>query len=452
MRSDERSLEEPSFEARSLEAFSLEERGASMIGRVDRLRDQSRRLVEAARDVKVLSALSWPGSIGDRFLEAWRQGRRELPIAPTPRPLPASVTDELDAILDEVDLGDPVGQFLADTADSYRTICGLIGAAGTAKAHQISRELFGGPQAHITGSSLSHLEAADRLLAVTAALFEATHDDHEDVQLGATEVAMRLRARWSGFFTDPLEVVLDDDLAAKAAASADRVRLHTSSVFTENDVAQLSEHEIGVHSLTSRNGRAQPIVTALSLGAPRTTATQEGLATFAELVTGSIDLARLRRLAYRVRAIHHAEEGADFVEVFEWLLSIGEPEGEAVRTTMRIFRGGDPRGRHVFTKDVVYLRGLFAVHTFLRKAIADHRPDLIPRLFAGRLTLVDALDLEESFDDGTVSPPRYVPPWAANVRNLAAFLAFTTLSDRIDLAEVELDEVHAAPVRRVIVT
>ncbi|MCA9612476.1 MAG: DUF1704 domain-containing protein, partial [Myxococcales bacterium] len=85
--------------------------------------------------------------------------------------------------------------------------------------------------------------------------------------------ATRLRARWDGFFTEPLEVALDDDLAAKAAASADRVRLHSKSIFTENDVVQLSEHEIGVHSLTSRNGRAQPIVGAFSLGAPRTTAT-----------------------------------------------------------------------------------------------------------------------------------------------------------------------------------
>ncbi|MCB9613257.1 MAG: DUF1704 domain-containing protein [Sandaracinus sp.] len=421
-----------------------------MIDRVERLRTTSRRLVEAARDVKVLSQLSWPGEIGERFLEAWRHGRRELPVPPKLHALPPSVAEQLDMVLDEVDVGDPVGQFLADTADSYRSIVGLLATAGTAEAHGISRAVFGGPQAIIHGSSLTHLEAADRLLAVTAALSEATRDDDDGIRLTAEEVATRLRARWDGFFTEPLEVALDDDLAAKAAASADRVRLHSKSIFTENDVVQLSEHEIGVHSLTSRNGRAQPIVGAFSLGAPRTTATQEGLATFAELVTGSIDLARLRRLAYRVRAIHHAEEGADFVEVFEWLLSIGEPEVEAVRTTMRIFRGGDPGGRHVFTKDVVYLRGLFAVHTFLRKAIADHRPDLIRRLFAGRLTLVDALDLEEAFDDGTISPPRYVPNWAANVRNLAAFLAFSTLSDRIDLAEVELDEVHAAPVRRVV--
>ncbi|MBX3248507.1 MAG: DUF1704 domain-containing protein [Myxococcales bacterium] len=423
-----------------------------MTSRVEALRAQSAALVDVARDVKVLSALSWPEEIVHDFLEAWRRGNPALPEPPPPRALPEDTGARLEAILDAVDPGDPVGQYLADTAESYRTILGLLSAAGTPEAHRISREVFGGPRARITGSTLTHLEAADRLLASTAALDEATRDFDEEIHLDADQVAAGLRARWEGFFEAPLEVVLDTQLAAKAAASADRVRLHAHGVFTPNDILQLSEHEIGVHSLTSRNGRAQPIVTALGLGAPRTTATQEGLATFAELVTGSIDLSRLRRLAYRVRAIHHAEEGASFLEVFEWLLSIGEPDHEAVRTTMRIFRGGDVRGRHVFTKDVVYLRGLFAVHTFLRKAIADHRPDLIRRLFAGRLTLGDCLELEEAFDDGTISPPKYIPSWAGNLRNLAAFLAFSTLSDKIDLSGVELEDVHAAPRQRLILS
>ena len=42
----------------------------------------------------------------------------------------------------------------------------------------------------------------------------------------------------------------------------------------------------------------------MSLGSPRTTKTQEGLATFAELITSSIDLARLRRIALRIPAVH----------------------------------------------------------------------------------------------------------------------------------------------------
>ena len=100
-----------------------------------------------------------------------------------------------------------------------------------------------------------------------------------------------------------------------------------------------------VHTLTAINGRVQPVLTSLSLGSPRTTATQEGLATFAELITGAIDLARLRRLALRVRAIRLAEQSADFIELYRYLVESGEPSIEAVHTAMRVFRGGDPRGR-----------------------------------------------------------------------------------------------------------
>ena len=229
-------------------------------------------------------------------------------------------------------------------------------------------------------------------------------------------------------------------MSAKAAASANRVRLRAGASFSKQDIAQLSAHEIGVHSLTSRNGRSQPTLPALGLGAPRTTATQEGIATFAELVTGAIDLSRLRRLALRIVAIDTAEQGADFVELFRKLLELGETPSEAVRTTMRVFRGGNVRGTYPFTKDVVYLRGLFATHTFLRKAISEHQVALIPRLFVGRLTLSDAMQLESVFEEGIISLPQYTPKWAQNLPSLAAFLAISALLDHVDLTDVELSD------------
>ena len=61
-----------------------------------------------------------------------------------------------------------------------------------------------------------------------------------------------------------------------------------------------TEHEAFIHTLTSLNGRHQPHLKVLGLGAPRTTRTQEGLATFAEIITGAIDISRLRRIALRV--------------------------------------------------------------------------------------------------------------------------------------------------------
>ena len=58
----------------------------------------------------------------------------------------------------------------------------------------------------------------------------------------------------------------------------------------------------GLHPHADGAQRPAPAVPAdAGLGAPRTTRTQEGLATFAEIITGAIDISRLRRIALRVR-------------------------------------------------------------------------------------------------------------------------------------------------------
>src|SRR5690606_25614190 len=145
---------------------------------------------------------------------------------------------------------------------------------------------------------------------------------------------------------------------SKAAAGARKIRIRGGTCFSWMDIPQLVNHEAFVHTLTMLNGREQPHLKSMGLGAPRTTRVQEGLAIFAELITGAIDLSRLRRIALRVKAVHMAMEGADFIQVFSFFLDAGQNELESYYSAMRIFRGGDVRGRLVFTKDVVYLVGL----------------------------------------------------------------------------------------------
>jgi uncharacterized protein (TIGR02421 family) len=204
------------------------------------------------------------------------------------------------------------------------------------------------------------------------------------------------------------------------------------------DIAQLLQHEVFVHTATMLNGREQPHLKSLGLGAPRTTRTQEGLATFAELITGSIDLSRLKRLALRILAVRSALDGADFIETFRFFLENGQNEEEAYHSAMRIFRGGDARGRVVFTKDVVYLQGLIFTHTFLRKAIQEDRPEMIRHLFAGRLTLGDVLDLGPCFASGLLAEPPHEPRWSANRRALAASLLYSVFANTIHLGEIRL--------------
>lgn len=193
-----------------------------------------------------------------------------------------------------------------------------------------------------------------------------------------------------------------------------------------------------MHTATVLNGRRQPRLRSLALGAPRTTPTQEGIAVLGELVTNATDITRLRRVALRVLAVQQALDGADFIDVFKFFLEAGQSEEESVRSAQRIFRGGAVKDGIVFTKDAVYLSGLFEVHTFLRVANRDRRPELVANLFAGRLTLADALRLAPLFESGWLEPPRYMPPWARDLRRLAALMAYCAFVSNIRLERVDL--------------
>ncbi len=407
------------------------------MSRIETLTQLSNSLVQSAKGIKVLTSLSWQENAAGAFLDSWRKGNPTPPLAAELESAAPS-DNALATIEASCDLNDPSAKLIADTAYSYRLAVELLRNQGTPEFYRISKELYGGSDGRLPGSSLRHREAAAKLLETTTAL-SSSIDPHEyDQCVTAQGIAEALQNEWSDFFDSPMKVIIDPTLSSKAAASATSIRLRSGTCFSRQDAAQLSAHEIGVHSLTARNGRSQPVLNVLGLGAPRTTATQEGLATFAELVTGAIDLARLRRLALRICAIGLAEDGANFIEIFNYLLEVGETPDEAVHTTMRIFRGGDVNGRYVFTKDVSYLKGLFAVHTYLRKAIAEHRPELVHRLFVGRISLRDISALDEDFGE-IIESPRYLPTWVTNLPCLSAFLAFSTLMNQVDLGKVEID-------------
>jgi hypothetical protein len=138
-----------------------------------------------------------------------------------------------------------------------------------------------------------------------------------------------------------------------------------------------------------------------------------------------------------------ALDGADFIDVFRGFADAGAPPDDAFRSAARVFRGGDPRGRVCFTKDAAYLEGTFAVSLFIRKALQEDRPELMAHLFAGRLTLGDAIDLAPAFADGTLKPARFVPPWAADPRRLLAVITFFTASSLFELESCALEQFSA---------
>jgi uncharacterized protein (TIGR02421 family) len=406
------------------------------------LRELDSTVVQGCKDIKVLSALNWHPSIGHTFIEQWERGNKILPqvsYSQTRHPSPDFF--ELSKILksSSLPLDHPALLFLMRTLESYQTAAEMVGAIGTNRFTELSIQLYGSPT-ESTIYGMSHLEAAKLFLQQTDAFQASGHLADESLCILPAIVQEELQERAnSKFIAHPIRVDIDDNLASKAAAGAKRVRIRGHSCFSKAELVQLSEHEIFVHSLTAINGREQPVLKSLGLNAPRTTRTQEGLAIFAELITRSMDLLRLRRIAARVVAVAMAIQGADFIEVFQYFLSQGQSTKEAYQSSYRVFRGGDVRGGIAFTKDATYLAGFAEVHTFLRKSIQERKLDYPTYLFAGRLTLADVIELGSCFEDGSLGNPIYLPDWMLDRPALNASLLYSTFLNTINLSSITLE-------------
>ncbi len=126
-------------------------------------------------------------------------------------------------------------------------------------------------------------------------------------------------------------------------------------------VEALIQHEIGTHVLTYVNGKAQPLH-QLHQGLCGYEELQEGIAVFAEYLVNGLSRPRLRLLAARVIAARRLIEGASFIDTFRELNVTWKFEQRvAFIITSRIYRGGG------LTKDMVYLRGLATVLSYLGK-------------------------------------------------------------------------------------
>ncbi len=406
-----------------------------MSTRLQRLRTLDQQLVELAKDIKVLGPLSWPVQVQRQFLYDWQRGQPKLPEVTLPRLNYSPQRQQLAQIQTQLDPAHPLEAYLQDSAQSYSLICELMeGLDDPARVTSLSSQLYGRPGDRLAGTSLTNLDAARHFLTVSQAYFAETSATQADLLIDAQTLANAMRQRIPEVIDGhQIQIQLDPTLVAKAAAGATRVRLRDGAAFNSYDLEQLLQHEIFVHSLTALNGRCQPHIRTLGLGAPRTTGTQEGLATFAELVTGAMDTGRLRRIALRILALDMALSGADFLQVFEHLLAAGQQPVEAFNSAMRIYRGVPLSGGHAFTKDTVYLHGLMEVHTFFRWALHNNRLNLCHWLVAGRMTIADLFRLEPFFLDGTLALPRYQPPWLTRTNGLAAYLAFSVFTNEIQI-------------------
>lgn len=395
------------------------------------------RMVEVARGLRLLSLVSWPAHFQQPFLDSWRAGQPVLPVVEYPKHDFSEVRRELQAVASEAEAGHPLGDYLIESARSWDHAAELLENLGTARVTELSKTLYGTPDEQLPGNGPTTREAAHHFITIACELDHQLISPAETVPVSATALALQLQSDLDDFFDGRvINVELDPDLIAKAAAAATRIRLRTSAIFTDYDRAQLFQHEALVHSLTALNGKLQPVLKSLELSSPRTTTTQEGLATFAEQITGTTDIQRMKRVSLRIEAVAMALGGADFIEVFKYFLGQGQSEEESFASTQRVFRGVPTTGGLAFTKDTVYLRGLIGVHTFFRWSLRQERLRLGRMLFAGKMTLDDAIRLEPMYDAGVIAPPRWLPQWIERANGLAGVLAFSLFANKIRLDQI----------------
>ncbi len=399
------------------------------------------RLVAAVRGIRLLDAVSWPAQAQERFLADWRVGRIRLPKIEYPKTDFNEVRKEIEIVSNAADPDHPLGRYLQLTSESWRIATRLLDVLGSHRVTAYSTRLFGRPVEMLPGNGPTNLDAARHFIHLADELDQELREVEPDYVVSAEQIQQELQVSIDAFFINhKVKVELDPNLIAKAAASPSRIRLRTNTGFSPYDRNQLLMHEAFVHTLTGLNGREQPVLKSMARGAPRTTATQEGLATLSEMMSGSMDIERMKRISLRIIAIDKAIHGADFIEIFRLFLDEGQSDTDSFTSAQRVFRGVPLGGGAAFTKDTVYLHGLLSVHTFFRWCLRHRSLKRARHLFCGKMALEDVFAMDACFESGDIAAPLYLPPWIQRANGLAGMLAFSLFANKIKLDNVEADD------------
>lgn len=405
----------------------------------ERVARLAQRVVEAQRPIRVLHALQWGADVQERF---FADGFRELPRVTAEDYArqnlgfdPRAKREEFDEIGRDVAReleGDAIGGILSETAAEYARVCELLEARGTPRFYELSRQLYGSAKDVVAGGSRSVRAFAREMYSLLTNLDEDDLGPRLVRDIPAERAVAILNERLSDFFGDGVvRVVLDDGIVADAAAGSDYVKLRDGAFFSASDIAVLEVHEGWAHVATSLNGQQQPVARWLAKGPPRTAAAQEGLAALMEVLTLNSHPNRARRLNDRVLAVDKAEDGASFLDVFEWFRTEGYAADVCFWNTQRVFRGGVLGGGAPFTKDIVYTRGIVENYEFLRRAIATGRADLARWLFVGKVHLDDVAVLAGRAHEGVVLAPKYLPAMFRDLKGLGIWLGVSTFWGRL---------------------
>jgi len=400
----------------------------------ERISEAASLLQQSAQTIRILTHVAWPQSHREHFL---RNRCHQLPAIHYPSFDSEETLKRLAKARSRIHDDSTIDRWLGKIADRIETSARMLAACGTNDFFEHSRSLYGVPTDVLTDGKSTSLDLAINLTKLFADIGDLDLGAHAPACHTAGHVAEHMSRAVDKMFGERAPTVeIVDTLSANALAGPKRIRLRSGACFTDKDVQQLINHEAYIHVATSLNGIEQTGLKILGSSHPGSTRTQEGLAVFAEFITGSMDIDRFRRLADRIVAIQMAIEGADFVEVFRYFVERVKNDEQAFENTRRVFRGGTVDGGSPFTKDIVYLDGLVRVHNFFRAAVSTGRSDCLLLLFCGKMDIEDTPVLCKLVELGLCKPPKYLPPWAADRRFLISYLAYSSFLNSVDLRAV----------------
>lgn len=410
------------------------------------VRNLSDRLLELQKPIRILDAIKWPSQVQKRFLESGGQIMPDIDLAYYDGISlgfdPDTLRDRFLELRREVSrrLGrkDGLGSIICNTIDQYLLVIELLRHRGTVDFGRYSRQLYGSARDHLRGDRKSLRQLGEKLCDI----FSLPAADHltrpYERNISASTAVEVLQQRLGNYFQPgDIRVILSDGIVSDAAAGGDYIKINQDSEFSDIDLQILEVHEGWVHVGTTLNGRAQPWASWLSVGSPRVTACQEGLAVLMETLTFSSHPGRALKVSDRVVAVDMAEQGADFIEIYRFFCDRGLRREDSYKITQRVFRGGTVRGGSVFTKDLSYLRGFVENVNFIHSSIHSGVPEILPMLFVGKVTLDDIPILYQYYLEGTIAGPKYIPAMFRDLNGLYVWFGFASGISVINMARVQ---------------
>ena len=190
------------------------------------MRDIAAKILEAQRPIRVLRVLAWDDNVERAFFVG--KGR-ELP-RPEYR-VPPGIADT-EARFRELKAAVPgdnaVESFLRDTCDAYATAARMLAVVGTRDFYHHAVELYGRPASLTADRKTTNLDLAVHFTQVVDGVAgrAAIPSPLDELVYTAAEVVPLLAERFARFFPGlEIRVELVDDIASKAAAGVDGVRI-----------------------------------------------------------------------------------------------------------------------------------------------------------------------------------------------------------------------------------